>query len=64
MSFFAARRIAALGSDCSSDTTPSSTPGIDFPIDALALNAMGLHLLDYLQFEGLLTACERLSRSL
>jgi len=60
--FFAARRIAALGSDGNSDTTPSSTTGIDFPIHALTLNAMGLHLLDYLQFEGLLAACERLSR--
>ena len=62
VSFFAARRIAALGSDGNSDTTPSSTPGVDFPIHALTLNAMGLHLLDYLQFEGLLAACERLSR--
>lgn len=53
MQFFAARRIAALGCDGNSDTTPSSTTGIDFPIHALTLNAMGLHLLDYLQFEGL-----------
>lgn len=60
--FLAARRVAALGSDGNSDTTPSSTPGIDFPIHALTVNAMGLHLMDYLQFEGILTACERLSR--
>src|SRR5664279_627097 len=37
-------------------------PGVDFPIHALTLNAMGLHLLDYLEFEGLLAACERLAR--
>jgi len=44
------------------DTTPSTTEGIDFPIHALALNAMGVHLLDYLQLEDLVTACERESR--
>jgi kynurenine formamidase len=60
--FLADRRIAALGSDGNSDTTPSSTEGIDFPIHALALNAMGVHLLDYLQFEGLVAACKRESR--
>jgi kynurenine formamidase len=62
VTFFADRHIATLGSDGNNDTSPSSTPGIAFPIHVLTLNAMGLHLLDYLQFEGLLTACERLSR--
>ena len=47
--------IAVLGSDGNSDTAPSTTEGIDFPIHALTLNAMGLHLLDYLQFEDLLS---------
>ncbi len=61
--FLAERRIAALGSDGNSDTTPSTTEGIDFPIHTLALNAIGVHLLDYLQFEGLVAACERESRS-
>ena len=28
----------------------------------LALNAMGVHLLDYLQLEDLLAACERAGR--
>jgi kynurenine formamidase len=60
--FLAERRIAALGSDGNSDTTPSTTEGMDFPIHALTLNAMGVHLLDYLQFEGLLAACERAAR--
>jgi kynurenine formamidase len=57
--FLAERRVAALGSDSNSDTAPSTTEGIDFPIHALTLNAMGVHLLDYLQFEDLLAACER-----
>ncbi len=61
-SFLADRRVSALGSDGNSDTAPSSTEGIDFPIHALALNAMGVHLLDYLQFEDLATACERARR--
>ncbi len=60
--FLAERRIAALGSDGNSDTTPSTTEGIDFPIHALMLNAMGVHLLDYLQFEDLVPACEREGR--
>jgi kynurenine formamidase len=54
----AERRIAALGSDGNSDATPSAIEGIDFPIHALTLNAMGVHLLDYLQFEDLVAACE------
>jgi kynurenine formamidase len=60
--FLAERRIAALGSDGNNDTAPSKTEGIDFPIHALTLNAMGVHLLDYLQFEDVLTACERAGR--
>ena len=60
--FLAERRVAALGSDGNSDTAPSTTEGIDFPIHALALNAMGVHLLDYLQFEDLVVACEREGR--
>jgi kynurenine formamidase len=57
--FLAGRKVAALGSDGNSDTAPSNTDGVDFPIHALALNAMGVHLLDYLQFEDLVASCER-----
>jgi kynurenine formamidase len=60
--FVASRAVAALGSDGNSDTAPSTTEGIDFPIHALAITAMGLHLLDYLQFEELTPACERAGR--
>jgi kynurenine formamidase len=57
--FLAERRVAALGSDGNSDTAPSSTEGVFFPIHVLTLNAMGVHLLDYLQFEDLRAVCER-----
>ena len=62
MPFLAERGVAALGGDGNSDTAPSSTEGVDFPIHVLALNAMGVHLLDYLQLEDLLAACERAGR--
>jgi kynurenine formamidase len=57
-SFLAERSVAVLGSDGNNDTAPSATEGIDFPIHVLALNAMGVHLLDYLQFEDLVRVCE------
>ena len=60
--FLSDRAVAVLGSDGNNDTAPSSTEGIDFPIHALALNAMGVHLLDYLQFEDLLPICEQSGR--
>jgi kynurenine formamidase len=62
MPFLAERGVSVLGSDGNSDTAPSSTEGVDFPIHVLALNAMGVHLLDYLQLEDLLAACERTGR--
>jgi kynurenine formamidase len=58
----AERRVAALGCDGNSDAVPSSTDGVAFPIHVLTLNAMGVHLLDYLQFEDLRAACERRGR--
>ena len=60
--FLAERGVAALGSDGNSDTAPSATEEIAWPIHALTLNAMGLYLLDYLQFEDLVPACERAGR--
>jgi len=62
MRFIGERSVAALGSDGNSDTAPSSTEGVDFPIHVLAIAAMGIHLLDYLQFEDLRTACEETGR--
>ncbi len=58
----AERQIAVLGSDGNNDTAASAVRGIDFPVHVLAINAMGLHLLDYLQFECLLPLCERSGR--
>ncbi len=60
--FVAERGVAALGSDGNSDTAPSSTEGIDFPIHVLVIAAMGMHLLDYLQFEDLCARCEAAGR--
>ena len=57
-SFLADRCVAALGSDGNSDTAPSTTEGVAFPIHVLALNALGVHLLDYLQFEDAARHCE------
>jgi kynurenine formamidase len=61
-SFLAERGVAALGSDGNNDTAPSTTEGIAFPIHVLALNAMGVHLLDYLQLEELAAQCEAARR--
>jgi kynurenine formamidase len=45
-----------------SDTTPSTTGGVASPIHVLAIDAMGVHLLDYLRLEDLREACERAGR--
>ncbi len=58
----AERRIAALGSDGNNDTAPSAARGVDFPVHVLAINALGLHLLDYLQFGELAPVCEQQGR--
>ena len=60
--FLAERCIAALGSDGNNDTAPSTTEGVGFPIHVLALDAMGIHLLDYLQLEGVARQCEAARR--
>jgi kynurenine formamidase len=62
MRFLADRGVAALGSDGNSDTAPSTTEGVSFPIHVLAITAMGIHLLDYLLLEDLHVACERQRR--
>jgi kynurenine formamidase len=60
--FLAERHIAALGSDGNSDTAPSFTEGVGFPIHVLALTAMGVHLLDYLDLRELCGACDEEGR--
>ncbi|MCU7821030.1 cyclase family protein [Kitasatospora sp. DSM 101779] len=53
----AERRIAVLGSDSNNDCAPSTVDGVGFPVHVLAVHALGVHLLDYLQFEDLLPLC-------
>jgi kynurenine formamidase len=62
LEFLAERRIAVLGSDGNNDTAPSAAEGVDFPVHVLAVNAMGLHLLDWLQLDDLVAVCDELSR--
>jgi hypothetical protein len=62
LEFVAERKIAVLASDSNNDTAPSTVEGVEFPVHALAMNALGIHLLDYLQFEGLTSVCEQQSR--
>ncbi len=58
----AERQVAVLGSDSNSDTAPGNTPGVAFPLHVLAIQALGVPLLDYLQFEELLPLCEQHDR--
>jgi kynurenine formamidase len=60
--FLRERAVTALGSDGNNDTAPSAIEGVGFPIHVLALNAMGVHLFDYLQFEDLVARCEEEQR--
>jgi kynurenine formamidase len=62
LELLAERRIAALGSDGNNDTAPSAAENVDFPVHVLAVNAMGLHLMDWLQFDDLVAICEELNR--
>jgi kynurenine formamidase len=58
----AERQIAALGSDGNNDSAPSAVAGVAFPVHVLAVNALGLHLLDYLDFTDLAAACAEAGR--
>ena len=62
LSLAAERQIAALGSDGNNDTAPSVTDGVEFPVHVLAVNALGLHLMDWLQFDDLAPLCEQQGR--
>jgi kynurenine formamidase len=57
LALLAERQIAALAGDGNNDTAPSIVAGVDFPVHVLAVNALGLHLLDYLQFTELAKTC-------
>jgi kynurenine formamidase len=62
LDFVAEREVAVLGSDSNNDTAPSAADNVDFPVHVLAINALGVHLLDYLQFEDLIPLCEIVGR--
>lgn len=62
MPLLAERQIAMLGSDGNSDTAPSPVDGVDFPVHVLAINALGVMLLDYLQFGDLVQVCRETAR--
>ncbi len=56
------RDVAALGGDGVSDVTPSRAGEFRLPIHSVAIVAMGLHLLDNLDLEGLARACRKEGR--
>jgi kynurenine formamidase len=58
----AERQIAVLGGDGNNDTAPSPVDGVDFPVHVLAVNALGLHLIDYMQFIALASTCAEVGR--
>jgi hypothetical protein len=62
LELLAERRIMVLGSDGNNDAAPSAAEDVDFPVHVLAVNAMGLHLLDWLQGDALVAVCEELNR--
>jgi kynurenine formamidase len=57
MPWLHAREISVLGADGDSDARPSPVDEMLSPIHALALNLMGVHLLDNLQLEDVAAAC-------
>ncbi len=62
LELLADRRVAVLGSDGNNDTAPSAAEGVEFPVHVLALRAVGMMLLDYLQFEDLAPVCTAAGR--
>jgi kynurenine formamidase len=62
MRFLAERQVAVLGSDGNNDTAPSAVADVPYPVHVLAVNAMGLHLVDYLHLEELGELCQELGR--
>jgi kynurenine formamidase len=57
LELLADRGVAVLGSDGNNDTAPSAVADIAFPVHVLAIQALGVYLLDYLQLEDLMRVC-------
>ena len=62
LGFLAERKVAVLGGDGNNDTAPSAVEDIAFPVHVLAMHALGIHLMDYLQFEDLAPVCAEAGR--
>ncbi|MEV6394628.1 cyclase family protein [Streptomyces sp. NPDC051907] len=62
LEFVAERQISVLGGDGNNDTAPSAVADVAFPVHVLAMHAMGVHLMDYLQFEELAPLCAETGR--
>jgi kynurenine formamidase len=62
MTFLAERQVALLGGDGDSDARPSPLEATSGPIHVLAINAMGMPLLDNLDLESLSEACAAAGR--
>jgi kynurenine formamidase len=57
MPLLAERQIAVLGSDSNNDTAPSLVDSVVFPVHVLAIETLGLMLMDYLDLGPLAEAC-------
>lgn len=57
-----ARDIAMLGSDAASDVIPSRVQGVSHPVHLLMLHALGVHIFDNCDLEGLARTAARLKR--
>jgi kynurenine formamidase len=57
MEWLADRQVALLGGDGDSDARPSPVEGVGAPVHVLAINALGMCLLDNLDLEALSGAC-------
>jgi len=57
-----ARDVTTLGSDGVSDVLPSRVEGVGMPIHTVAIVAMGVHLMDNLDLDGLAAACDEETR--
>jgi kynurenine formamidase len=57
------RQVAALAADSDSDPAPSRCEGLDFPVHAIAVVAMGLHMIDHLDLDDLAEACAEEGRA-
>jgi kynurenine formamidase len=56
------RGVAIAGADAAADVVPSGYPGIMMPLHSLGTVALGLCLMDNLQFEDVVPECERRGR--